>query len=113
MTANEIRFNLLTLAQYDKTAAEIMVDFVKDDSLKYEMYLLAFGATNYTQRPVTELASLAKEAAEIMVDFVGTDPIKYQLYTACFNRTTPETDVKSRVNAATDEAKTLHSIFES
>jgi hypothetical protein len=113
MTPTEIRFNILKLAQYDKTAAEIMVDFVKDDETRYNLYVLAFENTAYMGQQVTERASSAKDAAEIMVAFTGKDNAdKYQLYTQCFSRTSPNTDVKSRAVAASDEASKLYSIFE-
>lgn len=113
MTPTEIRFNILKLAQYDKTAAEIMVEFVKDNETRYNLYVIAFDNTAYTGQQVAERASSAKDAAEIMVTFTGVDNAeKYQLYTECFSRTSQNTDVKSRAVAASDEAGKLYSIFE-
>lgn len=111
MVNSEIRFNILKLAQYDKTAAEIMVDFIQDKDMRFTLYSLALDNTAYTGQGIAERASSAKDAAEIMIAFVGDDENKYQLYIDCLNRTTQCTDIRTRAGAASDEASKLLSII--
>ena len=72
-----MRFEILELVKYDKTAAEILVDAVADNEVKFKLLNKVW---NYiVTTTIVEKASQFKEVVADMYAFTGDDEVKLQL----------------------------------
>ena len=72
-----MRFEILELVKYDKTAAEILVDAVADNEVKFKLLNKVWKYIVTTT--IVEQASQFKEVVADMYAFTGDDEVKLQL----------------------------------
>jgi hypothetical protein len=73
-----MRFEILELVKYDKTAAEILVDAVADNEVKFKLLNKVW---NYiVTTTIVEKASQFKEVVADMYAFTGDDEVKLLIY---------------------------------
>jgi hypothetical protein len=111
MKPTEIRFNILKLADYNKPAAEIMVEAIQDNEIRYNLFKKSINLISEItpEASITDKASEAKKMTLQLYDFTGENENKYLLVTECLNRI-QSGDPKDRVEYAINEAEALSSI---
>lgn len=64
--ANQIRMNLLSTLSYDTAAAEKAIAFVKDDPLKYQLFMAQLGRATSEAEFVAKTIKAIKLAEEAL-----------------------------------------------
>ncbi len=106
-----MRFEILELVKYDKTAAEILVDAVADNEVKFKLLNKVW---NYiVTTTIVEKASQFKEVVADMYAFTGDDEVKLQLLDKTLERAINNSyPLQTRIQTAVDEASKLLSIVQ-
>lgn len=101
-----MRFEILELVKYDKAAAEILVDAVGDNEVKFKLLNKVW--QYIITQTATESASQFKEVVTDMYAFTGDDEIKLQLLEKTLDRVINTSyPLPTRVQTAIDEADKL------
>lgn len=102
-----MRFEILELAGYDKTAAEILVDAVSDNETKFKLlnkvwpYIVSISSA-------ADKASQFKSVIASLYTFTGDDEVKYKLLEKTLDRViNTQNTLQDRVQTAIDEAEKL------
>lgn len=102
-----MRFEILELVKYDKTAAEILVDAVADNEVKFKLLNKVWKYIVTTT--IVEQASQFKEVVADMYAFTGDDEVKLQLLDKTLERAINNS---YPLQTAVDEASKLLSIVQ-
>ena len=70
--AQQIRLNLLSTLNYDTAAAKAAVAFVKDDPLKYQLFIQQYSRVTTETEPVAKAMKAVQEATEALALFDTT-----------------------------------------
>lgn len=101
-----MRFEILELVKYDKAAAEILVDAVGDNEVKFKLLNKVW--QYIITQTVTERASQFKEVITELYKFTGDDEVKLLLLEKTLERViNTGYPLSSRVQTAIDEADKL------
>lgn len=71
-SAQQIRLNLLAMLGYDTAAAKEAIDFVKDDALKYQMFVQQYNRVTTENTYVAKTMKAIQESTEALTLFDAT-----------------------------------------